>query len=122
MIDQHLTDRESFARESTIEPMKRNMFLKHDDAVLIALEEGSYSFYNIVEDESHRFVTNSEKTIWNSKSDKIHSHNTLTINNGSNSIVYDRTTNKIITIETGDTLLFITIKLQILLLMQIITL
>lgn len=50
MIDQHLLDRESFARESTIDTMKGNMFLKHGDTVLVALGEGGYSFYNIVED------------------------------------------------------------------------
>lgn len=50
MINQHLLDRESFARESTVDTMKGNMFLKHGDTVLVALGEGGYSFYNIVTD------------------------------------------------------------------------
>ena len=50
MIDQHITDRESFARESTVQTMQENMFLKHGDTVLVALGDGGYSFYNIVTD------------------------------------------------------------------------
>lgn len=50
MIDQHIIDKESFARENTLESMKENMFLKHGDTVLVALGEGGYGFYNIVKD------------------------------------------------------------------------
>lgn len=50
MINQHSLDRESFAREATVETMKDNAFLKHGDTVLVALGDGGYSFYNIVND------------------------------------------------------------------------
>ena len=50
MIDQNTKDKESFTRETTVETMKENEYLKHGDTVLVALGDGGYSFYKITND------------------------------------------------------------------------